>query len=148
MNTHQIILVVHLLAASIWVGGHLILCIGILPGALKRKSPEIITQFELKYEKLGLPALLLLVITGIWLTSIYSVNMHEIVTLKNSLARLVALKLFLLAITLLLAVHARLFLIPRLTAATLHKLAWHIVCITMVGVAMLVTGSFARFGGI
>ena len=54
---HHILLIFHLLAATIWVGGHLILSIGLLPKALKERDPEIITNFEKSYEKIGLPAL-------------------------------------------------------------------------------------------
>jgi|GEM_PF-5746128 len=38
MYTHHLILILHLIAATIWVGGHLVLAIGYLPKALKRKD--------------------------------------------------------------------------------------------------------------
>ena len=38
INTHHIYLIFHLLAATIWVGGHLVLALGFLPKALKNKD--------------------------------------------------------------------------------------------------------------
>jgi putative copper export protein len=148
MTIHHVLLIVHILAATIWVGGHLLLAIAFLPEALRKKSPEIIAQFETKFEKIGLPALLLLVISGVWLTVIYKVSLIDIIEFKEPIARVVACKLFLLLCTLALAIQARLFIIPKLTAATLTKLAIHIVLVTIIGVLMLIVGSFVRFGGL
>lgn len=35
------LLFLHLLGAAIWVGGHLVLALGILPGALRRRDPQV-----------------------------------------------------------------------------------------------------------
>ena len=61
----------HVFGATIWVGGHLILSLTILPKALKENNPDLILQFEKNYEKIGLPALFFQVITGIWLSLLY-----------------------------------------------------------------------------
>lgn len=42
---HQIILIIHLLAATIWVGGHLILLLKYVPKAIKSNSLNDITFF-------------------------------------------------------------------------------------------------------
>jgi hypothetical protein len=55
-------------------------------------------------------------------------------------------KLALLAATVALAVHARLRVVPRLDAATLRFLAYHIVAVTLLGVALLVVGVAIRTG--
>jgi hypothetical protein len=64
---HQAILLLHVLGASIWTGGHLVLAITVLPRALRAKDPSIVEQFEAGYEKLGIPALVLQLLTGLWL---------------------------------------------------------------------------------
>ncbi|MBF3283866.1 copper transporter, partial [Pseudomonas aeruginosa] len=51
------LLFLHLLGAAIWVGGHLVLALGILPGALRRRDPQAIRAFEQVYERIGIPAL-------------------------------------------------------------------------------------------
>ena len=65
INTHHIYLIFHLLAATIWVGGHLVLALGFLPKALKNKDFSYIDKFEKTYEPIGMPSLLVLLITGI-----------------------------------------------------------------------------------
>ena len=62
-------LIVHVLAATIWTGGHLVLALAILPGALRERSPAIIEAFERPFEKVGLPALLLQVASGLYLAT-------------------------------------------------------------------------------
>ena len=54
----------------------------------------------------------------------------------------------LLAITVALAAHARLRIIPRLDATTLRPLAWHIAGVTLVSIAFLVAGVGIRTGGL
>ena len=70
------LIIIHVLGATIWVGGHLLLCLRYLPEALKKKDPEIIKAFEKKYEIIGMPSLFLQVITGVWMAlSVYGVNL-------------------------------------------------------------------------
>ena len=57
MYTHHLILILHLIAATIWVGGHLVLAIGYLPKALKHKDFSYIGNFEKTYEPIGMPSL-------------------------------------------------------------------------------------------
>ena len=42
MDRHHILLIIHLISATIWVGGHLILLLGFLPKALKHKNFDFI----------------------------------------------------------------------------------------------------------
>lgn len=145
---HHIILILHLFAATIWVGGHLVLSIGFLPKALKQRDPAIIINFEKVYEKIGLPALLVLVITGILMAYIYGVTLSDWFSFSNSIEKVVSTKLLLLMSTLALAIHARLFIIPKLSVSSLPFMAAHIILITLIGITMMVVGTFVRFGGL
>ncbi|HAV88360.1 MAG TPA: copper transporter, partial [Pseudomonas sp.] len=40
------LLFVHLLGASVWVGGHLVLLFSVLPGALRGRDPQPVRRFE------------------------------------------------------------------------------------------------------
>ena len=54
MDRHHILLIIHLISATIWVGGHLILLLGFLPKALKHKKfLSFISRFEKTYEPIG-----------------------------------------------------------------------------------------------
>ena len=67
MAVYYIVLCLHILGATIWAGGHLVLALSILPSALKEKNAEIILEFEKRFEKVGLPALGTQLLTGLWL---------------------------------------------------------------------------------
>ena len=145
---HHFLIIIHLLAATIWVGGHLLLSIRYLPKALKEKSTSPITNFEKQYEILGLPALLVLVVTGIALAYRYNVNIQHWFSFSSPVEKVVSIKLMLLLLTLVLAIHARLFIIPKLSVEKLPLMAFHIILITLVGISMMILGTYVRFGGI
>jgi uncharacterized membrane protein len=42
---YQLMLILHVLGATVWTGGHLVLAITILPQALRRHDPELILGF-------------------------------------------------------------------------------------------------------
>ncbi len=141
------ILILHLIGATIWTGGHLILALGFLPKALQQQDPEPVIRFESVYEKIALPALLLQVLTGFWLAHLLVPDVSDWFSLKSPLTRLITFKLVLLLLTLALAVDARLRLIPNLTAKQLTALAWHILPVTLISVLFVVVGVMFRFGG-
>ena len=62
--SYTVLLILHLLGATIWVGGHLVLLLTIVPGALAARDVERIRNFESGYERIGIPALIVQVITG------------------------------------------------------------------------------------
>ncbi|MEZ4809007.1 MAG: CopD family protein [Allomuricauda sp.] len=140
----KVIIFIHLLAAMIWTGGHLILALGFLPSALKKNDFSIIAQFEERYEKIGIPSLLILVVTGIYMAAVYAPSFFDW-DLGDHYTRHIALKLLLLLITVGLAIHARFFLIPK---KKLRPLAWHIIGVTITAVLFVLVGFSARSGGI
>ncbi|WP_372474119.1 copper resistance protein CopD [Capnocytophaga sp. ARDL2] len=145
---HHLLLVLHLLGAAIWVGGHIVLAVGILPNVLKKKDPQILLDFERKYEKIGMPALLILVTTGIAMAYRYNMGFSTWFSFSNAIETVISLKLILLIITVLFALSANFFVLPNLSSKKLPMMAFHIVSVTLIGIVMLVLGSFVRFGGI
>jgi len=140
------VLFLHLLGASVWVGGHVILLFSVLPGALRRRDVGPVRAFEQLYERVGIPALLLQVGTGLWLAGQWLPHAQWLG--DSPIAHLVQAKLVLLALTALLGVHARLALIPRLDGQRLPHLGVHILLITLTAVAFVWVGSGFRFGGL
>jgi putative copper export protein len=145
---HQILLILHLLAATIWVGGHLFLSIRFLPEAFKTKDVSIIQNFKDKFEPIGMPALIISILTGILMAYDYGVPFTKWFSFSNGIEKIVSLKLILLFITLALAVNAQLFLFPKLTSKSLPKAALQIILVTLIGVTMLILGSLIRIGGL
>jgi putative copper export protein len=144
---HQAILLLHVLGASIWTGGHLVLAITVLPRALRAKDPSIVEQFEAGYEKLGIPALVLQLLTGLWLAYRLLPDPGAWFAFGSPAATNIFAKVILLVLTLALALHARLRVIPRLNAERLPTLAAHVILVTILSVLFVVVGVGFRAGG-
>lgn len=65
INVFGLLLLIHLLAATIWTGGHIVLAVVVLPKVLRERSAERLLEFESVYEKIGMPALVLQIVTGL-----------------------------------------------------------------------------------
>lgn len=146
MATYYIVLSLHILGATIWAGGHLILAVTILPEALRERRAATVSEFEQRFERIGLPALAVQIVTGLWLAERLLGSPDHWFD-DNSVARTVQVKLGLLAVTDGLAVHARFRVIPKLSDATLPTLAWHIRIVTLAAVLFVLAGASIRFGG-
>jgi len=145
---YRLLVILHLLGASIWIGAHLIVSTLVLPRALRARDPAVILDFEARFERLGRPALLVQVVTGLWLAYIRVPGIGRWFSPDSPVSALIAAKLALLVIMLAIAAHARLRVIPRVRPDTLHVLAWHIVAVTIVSVAFLIVGVGIRTGGL
>lgn len=146
---HHLLLILHLLSASIWVGGHLLICFGYLPQALKKNDPKIILNYEKKYEPVGMSALVLLVITGILMAYQYGVTIEYWFQFSTPIEKVVSSKLVLLLLTVAFALSAQFRVLPKLRKGydKLPEMAFHIISVTTIGVLMLIFGSYIRFGG-
>ena len=147
MDAYPPILLLHILGATVWTGGHLVLALSVLPKALLTKDVQAIRAYENAFEHVGLPALAIQIATGLWL-ALHAAPMLSWVDMSDPLGRTIGLKLLLLAGTVLLAAHARLFVIPRLDTARLPLLAWHIAGVTLISVLFVLAGVAIRFGGL
>ena len=148
MSVFPLLVIVHALAATVWTGGHLVLDLGVLPKALRAQSAAAIRSFEETFEPLGLTALTIQVLTGLWMGWIYLPGFQGLFSPAHPIGMLVGVKLLLLAATAVLALHARLRLIPSLTDDNLSGLAWHIRGITALAIAFVVVGALIRLGGL
>lgn len=146
MALYYCVLSLHILGATIWAGGHMVLALSILPVALKQNSASIVLEFEKRYEKLGLHALGLQVLSGLWLAwHILGDPQHW---LSNTpVAHAVHVKLCLLVLTGGLALDVKLRVIPKLSDKTLKSLAWHIRTVTILAVLFVLMGASIRVGG-
>lgn len=140
------ILLLHILAATVWTGGHLVLATVILPRVLRERSPAKLLEFESAYERVGIPALIVQAVTGFWLARRMVPDFGKWLAFDDPVATLVGVKVILLATTVGFALDARLRLIPRLSERNLDALAWHIVPVTLVAVLFVVVGVAFRTG--
>ncbi|AFI83327.1 copper resistance protein CopD [Methylophaga nitratireducenticrescens] len=141
-----IILLLHVLGATIWTGGHIVLVVVILPKVLRDRSPTRLLEFESVYEKIGMPALLIQVITGLWLVYHMIPDVFQWFDYTNPLTHPIMAKLILLLLTISIAAHARLRVIPALSENNLVVMAWHIVAVTTLSILFVVVGVSFRTG--
>lgn len=144
---YQTVLTLHVIAATIWTGGHIVLAVGILPGALIEQDVERIVRFESVYERVGMPALFIQIASGLWLAHNIIAQTSSWFNLDNPLSQLLVMKFSLLAMTALLAIDAQFRLIPDLAVENLTDLAWHIVPVTVLSILFVIVGIGFRFGG-
>ncbi len=139
-------LLLHVLSATIWTGGHLVLALTVLPRVLRERSVAELHRFESAYERIGIPALVLQVLTGVWLAHRLLPDVGAWFAFETPVAKVVVAKLFLLVVTAGFAVDARLRIIPNLSEQNLTSLAWHIIPVTIVSVLFVVLGVSLRTG--
>ena len=145
---YALMLFLHVLGATVWTGGHLVLALTWLPRVLRERSPEQLVRFEQGYERIGMPALVLQIVTGLWMAYQMVPSVAQWLSPDTPVARAIALKLVLLLCTALIAAHARLRVIPRLSADTLPLMAWHVGAVTLLSVGFVAVGVSLRFGGV
>jgi putative copper export protein len=135
------ILTLHILAATVWTGGHLILAIAILPQILKKRDVKGLRDFESKYEKIGMPALVIQVVTGIYLAYSLVPDVSSWFSFSDFFSNRVGVKLILLLFTVLFALSAKIFVIPKLSDKNLNLMAFHIISVTIISVLFVIVGS-------
>jgi putative copper export protein len=143
---YGVMLLLHLLAATIWTGGHLVLATCVLPSVLRERSAPELLRFESAYERIGMPALVIQIVTGLWLAHHWLPQPQNWLSFEAGPGRLIALKLSLLTLTAALALDARFRVIPKLSADNLVDMAWHIYGVTCLSVLFVVVGLSFRTG--
>ncbi len=143
---YRYILLLHVLAATIWTGGHLVLALRILPGVLRSRSAAMLLDFERRYEALGMSALAVQVLTGPWLAA-RLVPPAMWLSVGNPYSRLVLTKLVCLVLTAALAIDARFRVLPRLSDENVTSMVPHISGVTTLGVIFVIAGVGFRVGG-
>ena len=148
MEWYRLVLILHIIGATIWVGGHLVLSLAILPGALRSRNAIVVREFEARYERIGIPSLATQVVTGLLLAYFWTRSFDAFLPPASTQAGFILIKLVLLLATIIIAVHARRWIIPTLREETLPALAYHAFAVTALGIALLVVGVGIRTGGL
>ncbi|MBM7072518.1 copper resistance protein CopD [Shewanella sp. 202IG2-18] len=143
---YTVALTFHLLAATVWTGGHIVLATTILPYSIRHKDLAFIKLFENCYEKIGIPALIIQISTGLYLMKVMTPDGVTLFDFSNPISKLISYKLILLLLTAILAIDARLRVIPKLSEKTLWSLAWHIIPVTIISILFALVGLSFRTG--
>ncbi len=137
MDIYQILQTLHVLFATVWVGGFITLLMA-YGAELRRGTTNPLLDFERRYEKIGLPSLIFAAATG--------VAMLYVGWGKWPMAAHIKMGFFVLLI--LTYLHARLRLIPRFKRGedVGDLLFLHVAAVTVISVAFVVLGATMRFG--
>jgi hypothetical protein len=125
-----------------------VLALAVLPGAWRRRDVAAIRAFEAGFERVALPAMAVQIATGVWLALRPLPDTAAWLDASSGLTRVIWLKLVLLGLTITLAAHARLRLIPHLTDSTVPALGLRIIAVTVISLGFCVAGVTLRFGGV
>lgn len=145
-SMYKYVLLLHVLSATVWTGGHLVLSFAVLPRVLRERDTKGLLRFESAYEKIGMPALVIQVLSGLWLAYALIPDVASWLTASDLPTQLIRIKLVLLLATVLLAIDARLRLIPRLSEDTLPAMGRRIRVVTLLSVLFVVAGVSFRAG--
>ena len=118
------------------------------PTGAPHRDPSIILDFEKGYEWIGLPSLLLQVVTGLLLAYHWLPEISAWFTLDSNVSVYVVTKLALLTATLGLALNAQFRVIPNINRDNMHVLASHIILVTIMSIGFLLAGVGIRTGGL
>jgi putative copper export protein len=140
------VLFAHVLAATVWTGGHLVLAFTVLPRALAAQDPKLLLDFEPGFERIGMPALFVQVASGLWMAHLLAPDFSTWMTASTPQGKFIVLKLTLLIVTVLTALDARFRVIPNLSVSTLPAMARRIVLVTMASVGFVLAGVSFRGG--
>ena len=143
---HGVMLFFHILGATIWTGGHIVLALIILPKALTESSTKILLDFESVYERIGMPALIMQIITGFYLALNIESNVLTWFDFDNKVTNVILIKLTLLTMTACLAINARFRVIPNLSKSNLALMGWHIRAVTIISILFVFVGVSFRTG--
>lgn len=145
---YKVIVMLHILGACVWVGGHIVLMGVILPKAMRAGDPQPVLDFGRGYGRLGLGALIGQLLTGLWLTQRWIGDWSTIFSEPTPQGHLVLSKLMVLMITLGLAGFAYHNILPRVEERGLRSFALLSGAVTMLTVVMLILGVAIRTGGL
>ena len=140
------LILAHILGATVWTGGHIVLSLAVLPRVLKENSPERLLEFESAFERIGKPAMLVQIITGLLLAHRLLPDVYLWLDWSNPVSRVVGMKLMLLASTILLAADAKLRVLPKLSNKNLWDMAAHIIAVTLLSVLFVIVGVSFKTG--
>lgn len=143
---YGVLLFLHIIGATIWTGGHIVLSVVILPNVLKAKLPDKLIRFESAFEKIGMPALVMQIITGVALAYRMLPDISEWFNWSNPFSHIIIAKFCILFITVLFAIDAKLRVLPNFNESKLIDMAWHIVPVTILSILFVAVGVSIRTG--
>jgi len=145
---YKVMVMLHMLGASVWIGGHAVLVTMVLPKAIRQCDPQPVLEFERGYGRLGLAALVVQLVTGLWLAKRWIGSYAALLSEPTPQSHLVLSKLTVLFATVVLAGYVYHRVLPRIEEQGFRLFAVLSSLTTALAVLMLILGVGIRTGGL
>ena len=145
--SHQVLLILHLLAAAVWVGGHVVLVLGYVPEAVRSRDPRALLDNYQRLNRVALPALLVVIVSGLWLALNWLPQIALWFEPSMPIAVVILAKLLLLVLTLLLLAYLRLRVLTALTPDRIARLGLVFALLALLALISAAIGPSFRYGG-
>jgi len=145
---YKVTVMFHVFGACVWIGGHIVLIAMVLPKAMREADPKPVLDFERGYGRLGLAALLVQLLTGLWLANRWIGDWSTVFSDPTPQGHLILSKVTVLIITVGLAGFTYHSVLPRVEERGLRPFALLSATATMLAVVMLILGVGIRTGGV
>ena len=145
---YKVMVMLHMLGASAWIGGHAVLMLTVLPKAIRENCPQPILDFERGYGRLGLAALIVQLATGLWLVRRWIGEWATVFSEPTPQGHLVLSKLTILVLTVALGGYTYHRVIPVLATRGFKAFVVLSTVTTALAVVMLILGVGIRTGGL
>ena len=142
MTELKILVFLHIIAASIWAGGYIILSISILPKSIRQKSTDLIQNFNKSFHTISMIALTIQIITGFRLATLL-LPMSNWAEFSNPVALGINTKFLLLFLTVISIIIEKIYLKK---SNNINFTAFMIIFITILSVIFIYTGISIRIG--
>lgn len=145
---HATMVILHLLGASVWIGGHIVLLTMVLPAASHEHRVEPLSRFERGLGRLGLAALVVQLVTGLWLAHTWLGSWGAIFESPTPRSHLILSKLVVLALLVAVVGYRYHKLLPALRPDRMGLYTLLTVLATALACVLLVLGVGIRLGGL
>jgi len=145
---YKLIVMVHILGASLWIGGRGVLVGVVIPRSMRTGDVERLKDFEKGIGRIGLASLVVQLVTGLWLVDHWLGGIGALLRPTNPIAHMALTKIALLVALVGLAGDAHHRMLPRLEPGRLRAFAVHAWVTATLSVVLVVLGVGIRTGGL
>jgi hypothetical protein len=145
---YKLLVIIHILGAAILVGTNLILMLSVIPKAKKAGDIGIIRGYLGGVGQMGVHALAVQLITGLWLASPQFKGISAAFQMKEVFATHVVAKVVIMILITALVIVMRRKIAPKLSMETLGGFTTTVGTLTILAIAMVALGVGLRTGGL
>jgi uncharacterized membrane protein len=145
---YKILVILHILGAAILVGTNLVMMLSVIPKAKKANDVGVIRGYLGGVGQMGVHALAVQFITGLWLASPQFKGISAAFEMKEVFATHVVAKVVIMIVITALIIVLRRKIAPNLTMDNLGGFTATVGLVTLLGIAMVALGVGLRTGGL